>query len=1371
MSEDYEKWDDELDEAGEEININLDDWKDDEESSTSPVEGVTTSSATSSSAQPDIVSTLYAVFKGEKEPQFGIGYDWDMLFAVYMRKANVKPKEATGMAWNAATVAEFKSAVSNGDEASFARAILTCVGGSDVCKVSAEVLGVTGSQTSKPEVIKGITQNLIKKYFAAYGVSVSAEGITCKQAYELVNKPHEYEMSPVASDLARSTIKTLAEIYKYALDIVPLGVLLQDASGEYKVVGTNAQGRCTNGAASLSGRQSEYLSSVLQKIKESFNDDRGGSLLNGSLRIDTEKITAFGDIKNPERQWSSLIDVWLKNKYTYLPILHLGFSLGYYPTDTGLKRSLKFADLKDKITLMVNSLFSYADMRLAEAGYDLAAIGAELNALSKAVTNVIFVEEFNSSKLFTISYKLGDKTQQFSSFLDAAVSSRRIEIFLNDNIRWLCPIKSASCGLQVARLCYDREAYEKDINFAFKAVRDLAIRGKPCDFSHVLLGKTLQGDDVTINMSVQNLFCVPIMAGSGSGKGVMTLATLGTAIATRHPFIYLDYKPDMADLLWWIEYEMKVKHGLDIPILAIDASVFSQGDKLENVFGEYIPSRIKNNMYRNKDKFVSFIGKNAGIDIAAFAKMALLGKMTQLILSLDDGRWSGDRCVAVLDELNTISDQVNDSCNAAFQAKIQRCNEVIGDKKADEASKQTAEIELNMIKSVIGTCGFKPPEGKGKYAIYQEGNPLSNAVMQYLNTSGRQNNALLTICIGQNMLSLKGQHKDFYWSPVLGVGGKSEGTAAGVCKILGKSNGIPQEYAKTGFFEVDVQDESGNVVGSTICKSYLTLNENDYFTPSHRKDNAPRQYTGGIASGRSDAWIAENLGTESSPNEAVGFMGYVKEIAGIAPQPMSEQELYQTLGLGYQRAMDWFSRSGLQEMFGYSCIEDWLFDLDPSSFFKVDALKACNIEPYSGNSASDDGEAFSSESFGDEFSDFDGSFSTEGVSSQDDLGTSAFNNEEIGFETSDGSSDNSSTASGTVSNGGMQSEDFGYSQAAYDTAKTSYAAQQATYASPNMTSGTSTAPQQSQFSPPVPIANPQQTTQSCTSYSNAYTEPISFGEGSDTPFACFHSGGKFSNLRIRKAISEYLIKEIKKVYGGFDAVTSIEEQNGVLIINNMPFTPKLDEATVVLAPYAMQADLRRGAYASVMFYKKLRVLKRLQYLAFETSTVVDLFFYDNNIKTNGSNIRGKCRRLWKQLRVLRAYGENLLEEPSAEQQPVREKREREVKERQAGSSIGALLASAMGIETSTADKHPVATQIGKTKLAKAVKTGGLVAGMSWGMSLLLGLSNPFLIVGGAITAAAYAKSKWDEHRINRSAITAATSTRNKRDEHRTNRGK
>ncbi|WP_255294059.1 hypothetical protein [Bacillus toyonensis] len=88
--------------------------------------------------------------------------------------------------------------------------------------------------------------------------------------------------------------------------------------------------------------------------------------------------------------------------------------------------------------------------------------------------------------------------------------------------------------------------------FAYQALDSLQAKGDTVDWSNIVLGKGGDGRTVTskeggrINFTDQLIH--NIIAGSRSGKGVMTLNIVSTSISSGRPLFYIDRKPDMAAL-------------------------------------------------------------------------------------------------------------------------------------------------------------------------------------------------------------------------------------------------------------------------------------------------------------------------------------------------------------------------------------------------------------------------------------------------------------------------------------------------------------------------------------------------------------------------------------------------------------------------------------------------------------------------------------------------------------------------------------------------------------------------------------------------------------------------------------------------------
>lgn len=73
------------------------------------------------------------------------------------------------------------------------------------------------------------------------------------------------------------------------------------------------------------------------------------------------------------------------------------------------------------------------------------------------------------------------------------------------------------------------------------------------------IGRTLSGEGLEYKMDPSSRFMNFLAAGSGAGKGVLTLSLVAAAIGSGIPVFYIDYKPDMAAIFWEAERELGIK--------------------------------------------------------------------------------------------------------------------------------------------------------------------------------------------------------------------------------------------------------------------------------------------------------------------------------------------------------------------------------------------------------------------------------------------------------------------------------------------------------------------------------------------------------------------------------------------------------------------------------------------------------------------------------------------------------------------------------------------------------------------------------------------------------------------------------------------
>lgn len=102
------------------------------------------------------------------------------------------------------------------------------------------------------------------------------------------------------------------------------------------------------------------------------------------------------------------------------------------------------------------------------------------------------------------------------------------------------------------RHSFNAKLSEAEPEFGYKAVELYKDRGTQMDWNNILLGKDTKGTPLFASegdpdaIPMQSNTVHNMIAGSRSGKGVMTMNILASVLAAGKPIFYLDRKPDMA---------------------------------------------------------------------------------------------------------------------------------------------------------------------------------------------------------------------------------------------------------------------------------------------------------------------------------------------------------------------------------------------------------------------------------------------------------------------------------------------------------------------------------------------------------------------------------------------------------------------------------------------------------------------------------------------------------------------------------------------------------------------------------------------------------------------------------------------------------
>ena len=191
---------------------------------------------------------------------------------------------------------------------------------------------------------------------------------------------------------------------------------------------------------------------------------------------------------------------------------------------------------------MINKLLN--SMRLAYLLTSYPYIGGQITAIHLRFSDLDSYSCFDKSDNGYLFRNLVNNNDE-EVFLDA--------YYLNDG-------ETSGVGKVLSAKIYE---YQYDINpmlaqaeplFGYTIQKQNQKKGIKASWEKILIGESMSGKELYAardsQIKLQNQFVHNIIAGSRSGKGVMTMNILASAIAAGKPIFYLDRKPDMAVMLY-----------------------------------------------------------------------------------------------------------------------------------------------------------------------------------------------------------------------------------------------------------------------------------------------------------------------------------------------------------------------------------------------------------------------------------------------------------------------------------------------------------------------------------------------------------------------------------------------------------------------------------------------------------------------------------------------------------------------------------------------------------------------------------------------------------------------------------------------------
>lgn len=524
--------------------------------------------------------------------------------------------------------------------------------------------------------------------------------------------------------------------------------------------------------------------------------------------------------------------------------------------------------------------------------------------LIELLTCSIVVVEFDMQKAMNIRLK-NDRVPDMSC-VGKLLSTRGEGIFgLTGGLGSLLTNNVGGAGVHNLLYVFNEEAYDSEILFAHSAHEKRIQSGGKITSSELLLGRTLTGVNYTMNMDDEAIVSMAILAGSRSGKGVLTMNIVSSLIACGHPVFYLDFKPDMAPVFWDLE-----RKGLG-KFLSIDGNIGKDDSGNPNPRGISSVSG----------------GIDLGFDIGNFGCLPYF-KALQMAMVLAEFRAaseSKDTPCRGSKKFVTICDEAQ-KAQSACTGLINKLDAV---KTKLTKAKETGSEEYAYVCKLIDLLWSDLPE-------------LTSSVLR--TTGGKGNSGFITIAqdsaVGEwSIPTNKNSENPALYQLVQKCRMKFIGAGAGNSSSYGlptsgflgaeyinsgKSKGSSEDKATTGrrgYFAV-TSTAKVNVDNIKVIKTYLVLNENDYVEGSF--SGYVGKMLGNIGAVNAEKLVAEVIAPDGVKDERVGFGGLLSYLANEGGADINGN-----FALGYAMAEYFMRATGLANK--YSSVEEYLYDISPDA--------------------------------------------------------------------------------------------------------------------------------------------------------------------------------------------------------------------------------------------------------------------------------------------------------------------------------------------------------------------------------------------------------------------------------------------------------
>lgn len=468
---------------------------------------------------------------------------------------------------------------------------------------------------------------------------------------------------------------------------------------------------------------------------------------------------------------------------------------------------------------------------------------------------------------------------RFKSAIKSYTALSNSEILIN-------PLGSTSDAYDI-QIMQDIKAYLSKVSWGYEAFESAVRNGvKPSLLSGLPIGRKLSGEIVTYKLDPSDRFLNFIAAGSGAGKGVLTLSILAAAIGDGIPVFYTDYKPDMAEVFW----DLADKYG--VKTYSFDGS---RGD---SPYGWNAAEGIPDEVYS---------------EFSGIASTLVYLKSLEWALILAKYRASrGTKESPVL----FIFDEVE-----VAQANVASLIDLLNRIKSDSAHKPKNKDDL-------GSEAYQYAMKLGAWI-----SNLDIGLKDLINATGRKS-SVITMFIGQSTLMENWRSVKFNG---VEIGMFNKVLRAGtVFKFLGKGTTGPYGSDKAGLTSAErtyinnhrffLQGKGASVTQAEVFKTFLTLNSDNPEDKCWRNGIAQdfyNKYGDDVdAVGRELAKRypgGRNTSNEYGMHIGTGFEGLIKMYCDH-----DESKIRDTLSKSWEYSTEMLNTLGMSEV--YESIGDFLYD-------------------------------------------------------------------------------------------------------------------------------------------------------------------------------------------------------------------------------------------------------------------------------------------------------------------------------------------------------------------------------------------------------------------------------------------------------------